>query len=253
VHSFVRTVSKHRADKLAPWSMQLSRCTNRRTVLHNAALSGAIDIVRALFAALREQSDGAAAVAALAGVRNAAGETACDVAAMNGRVDVWCALVAPFELPHAYPGDAKYLVQHGADSAPLLVRAALANAVDAVALLLTLGVDIGAENEALDEYSDESGTALHASARRNQTAPALERLLTHPSAAGVVNKASRGLHQQTPLHIAVGQGAVECVRLLVRHGADAEARDALERSATDLAMMGTDEAVVQALSADSPQ
>lgn len=244
----VRTVSKYRGDKLAPWTMLVSRCASRRTVLHNAALSGAVDIVRALFAALREQSDGAAALAALAAVRNAAGETACDVAAINGRVDVWCALVAPFALPHAYPGDVKYLVRHGADAAPLLVRAALANACDAVALLLTLGVDVGAENEALDEYSDESGTALHAAARRNQTAPALALLLAHAGARAAVNKAARGLQQQTPLHIAVGQGAVECVRLLVRHGADAEARDALERSASDLAMMGTDDAVVRALS-----
>jgi ankyrin repeat protein len=243
----VRTLGKFRGDKLGPFALQLTRCANRRTVLHNAALSGAVDIVRELFAALREQSDGAATVAALAAVRNAAGETACDVAAINGRVDVWCALVAPFELPHAYPGDTKYLVQHTADGAPLMVRAALANSVDAVVLLLALGVDIGAQNEALDEYSDESGTALHAAARRNQTAPVLERLLAHASAASVVNKAATGLQQQTPLHIAVGQGAVDCVRLLVRHGADAEARDALERSATDLAMMGTDESVARAL------
>jgi hypothetical protein len=250
----VRTVSKYRGDKLAPWTMLVSRCASRRTVLHNAALSGAVDIVRALFAALREQSDGAAAAGGAGGgaqrrrrdgVRRrrdqrsrrrvvCAGGAVCVAARISWRRRstscgtaptprrCWCAPRSPTR-------------------------------VDAVALLLTLGVDVGAENEALDEYSDESGTALHAAARRNQTAPALERLLTHPSAAGVVNKASRGLHQQTPLHIAVGQGAVECVRLLVRHGADAEARDALERSATDLAMMGTDEAVVQALSADSPQ
>lgn len=243
----VRTLSTFRGDKLGPFALQLTRCANRRTVLHNAALSGSVDIVRALFAALREQSDGAATIASLAAVRNAAGETACDVAAINGRVDVWCALVAPFELPHAYPGDTKYLVQHTTNSAPLMVRAALANSVDAVVLLLALGVDIGAQNETLDEYSDESGTALHAAARRNQTAPVLERLLAHASAASVVNKAATGLQQQTPLHIAVGQGAVDCVRLLVRHGADAEARDALERSATDLAMMGTDESVARAL------
>lgn len=237
----VETIAKFRADALADFAARVTRCSNRRTALHNAAMRGSLPVVRALLAALPQPG-------ALLNARNAAGHTACDVAAAHGRTDVWRALA---ERADVYPGDVALLAAHAADSAPLLVRAALANDVATVELLLRLGADVGGENAALDEYSDESGTALHGAARRNETAPALAALLAHVATRSdrdaLVNKRAAGLHNQTPLHVAVGQGALECVRALLQHGADREARDAEDRSAVDLAMMGTDERIAAAL------
>jgi ankyrin repeat protein len=240
----VDAIAKFRAEKLSAFALLATRCANRRTALHNAAMRGSLDVVRALLRAVPQHAN-------LLAARDAAGLTPCDVAATHGRVDVWRTLVEHVALPAAYPGDAVRLSAFAGDAPPLLVLAAAANDVATIEKLLQLGVDAGGENPALDEYSDESGTALHVAARRNETAPALAALLAHvgqrDARDALVNKPAAGLQNQTPLHIAVGQGALECVRLLRRSGANPEARDALDRSAFDLAMMGTDERVMQAL------
>lgn len=107
---------------------------------------------------------------------------------------------------------------------------------ECVRVLLDKGADVA--------INDGAGhTALHLACDRNHADVA--RALAQ-SRVGVVDLETADGEMSTALHLAAGSGAVECVRVLLAAGVDADARNAAGLTALDIAR-GHDESAVVAL------
>lgn len=121
----------------------------------------------------------------------------------------------------------------------LLYLAVDSDSFDCCRLLLDLGVDI-------DAFSKDTGprdSALHNAARFGY-ARILDLLLARGARVNILNH-----HDETPLILACRAGSVDCVRLLLAHGADAEQRTKAGEYALKVAAYGTSCEVIAAIMA----
>lgn len=123
--------------------------------------------------------------------------------------------------------------QPGQDSTPLMAAVTLARKQDIVRLLLEKGADV-------QRKTKQGSTALTLSIQQG-SAEITELLLAHGADPNVIAITSGAGPQQLkfgPIHSAAAQGDVASIKTLLKHGADANLLDRLQRTALHWAVEG---------------
>ena len=205
--TLLHAASKDGMVDVSQWLLQIGVDVNaqqddRRTPLHLAAANGQLDIVQTL---LEHSAD----VSAIAGSDN---HTPLHEAVLAGNIDI-----------------AWLLVRNGADESadlPRLLHSVSllrARSVDAVLLLIQLGVDVNAQDE-------KHNTSLHL-ATSVGNAETVETLIKHGA-----NGDAKDRNHNTPLHLALSGGHAETLQVLVQNGANVNAQDEKHKTPLHLAL-----------------